>query len=91
MAFRQSNSSFADISVDKRLDGIDSFLLQIDNIIDFERLRPILAKNGIGTKNSCGNKAYDPLVMFKILLLQKFYSLSDMSAELGTKALTLTF
>ncbi len=57
MAFRQSNSSFADISVDKRLDGIDSFLLQIDNIIDFERLRPILAKNGIGTKNSCGNKA----------------------------------
>ena len=54
MAFRQSNSSFADISVDKRLDGIDSFLLQIDSVIDFEKLRPILAKNGIGTKNSCG-------------------------------------
>jgi hypothetical protein len=59
MAFRQSNSSFADISVDKRLDGIDSFLLQIDNVIDFERLRPILSKNGIGTKNTCGNKAYE--------------------------------
>ena len=91
MAFRQSNSSFADISVDKRLDGIDSFLLQIDSVIDFEKLRPILAKNGIGTKNSCGNKAYDSLVMFKILLLQKFYSLSDMSAELGIKTNILYF
>ena len=85
MAFRQSVSSFSDLSVDKRLEKVNSFLKEIDNVIDFELLRPILSKNGIGTKNSCGNKAYDSSIMFKILLLQKFYSLSDEGAELGVK------
>jgi len=32
-----------------------------------------------------GNKAYDSLIMFKTLLLQKFYSLSDENAELFVK------
>ena len=43
----------------------------------------ILNKNGIGTKNVCGVKAYDPVLMFKILLIQKFYNLSDKKAEQG--------
>jgi len=81
MAFRQSESSFANFCVDKRLSKINSFLKEIDNVIDFKSLRPILAKNGIGVKNRCGNKAYDSLIMFKILLLQKFYSFSDEAAE----------
>ncbi len=85
MAFRQSVSSFSDLSVDKRLESINSFLKEIDSVVDFEKLRPILSKNGIGTKNACGNKAYNPLIMFKILLLQKFYSLSDENAELSLK------
>jgi hypothetical protein len=71
MAFRQSIGSFSDLSVDKRLEGITSFLKEIDSVIDFEKLRPILSKNGVGTKNTCGNKAYDSLIMFKILLLRK--------------------
>ena len=93
MAFRQSESSFADLSVDKRLLKINSFLQEINGVIDFKLLRPILAKNGIGVKNSCGNKAYDSLIMFKILLLQKFYSFSDEAAErsLLTDNLTMRF
>ena len=67
MAFRKSIGSFSDLSVDKRLENITSFLKEIDSVIDFEKLRPILLKNGIGTKNVCGNKAYDALIMFKIL------------------------
>lgn len=85
MAFRKSIGSFSDLSVDKRLENITSFLKEIDSVIDFEQLRPILLKNGIGTKNTCGNKAYDALSMFKILLLQKFYSLGDEEAELAVK------
>lgn len=85
MAFRQSIGSFSDLSVDKRLENVNSFLKEIESVIDFEQLRPILAKNAIGTKNTCGNKAYDALIMFKILLLQKFYSLSDEEAELAVK------
>ena len=93
MAFRQSMGSFSDLSVDKRLEKVNSFLKEIDGVIDFQALRPILSKNGIGTKNACGNKAYDPLIMFKILLLQKFYSLSDEAAErsLLTDNLTMRF
>ena len=83
MAFKQQSNTFTDSFVDSRLEYVDSFLKEIDNIIDFEKLRPILKKNGIGTKNVCGVKAYDSVLMFKILLIQKFYNLSDKKAEQG--------
>ena len=83
MAFKQQSNTFTDSFVDSRLEYVDSFLKEIDSIIDFEKLRPILNKNGIGTKNVCGVKAYDPVLMFKILLIQKFYNLSDEKAEQG--------
>ncbi len=54
MAYKHSNSSFTDIVADARIEYIDSFLKEIDNIIDFNKLRPILKKNGIGNKNVCG-------------------------------------
>lgn len=83
MAFKQSSSSFTDSIADARIEQVDSFLKELDNIIDFNKLRPILKKNGIGSKNVCGEKAYDQVLMFKILLLQKFYDLSDEKVELG--------
>jgi len=83
LAFQQLNNTFTDLAVDTRLEYVDSFLKEIDNIIDFNKLRPILKKNGIGTKNVCGVKAYDPVLMFKILLIQKFYNLSDKRVEEG--------
>ena len=83
MAFLQIASTFTDSTVDARLEHVDSFLKEINNVIDFEKLRPILKKNGIGTKNVCGIKAYDPIMMFKIILIQKFYNLSDERAEEG--------
>ena len=51
MAFKHSNNSFTDLVADARIEYVDSFLKEIDNIIDFNKLRPILKKNGIGTKN----------------------------------------
>jgi IS5 family transposase len=83
LAFKQSSSSFTDSIADARIEYVDSFLKELDNIIDFNKLRPILIKNGIGSKNICGVKAYDSIMMFKILLLQKFYDLSDEKAEQG--------
>jgi IS5 family transposase len=83
MAFQQMNNTFTDLAVDARLEYVDSFLKEIDNIVDFNKLRPILNKNGIGTKNACGVKAYDPVLMFKIIMIQKFYNLSDEKTEQG--------
>jgi len=81
LAFQTLNPSFADLSIQARLENIDSFLKEIDSIIDFRKLKPVLNKNKIGTKNAAGEKAYDNVLMFKILLLQKFYDLSDKKAE----------
>jgi len=83
LAFRNSSPSFSDYAVNDRLEYVDSFLKEIDTIIDFNKLRPILKKNGIGSKNVCGVKAYDQILMFKILLIQKFYNLSDERVEEG--------
>ena len=83
MAFKTLNNTFTDLAVTSRLEQVNSFLKEIDSIIDFNALRPILKKNGIGTKNVCGVKAYDSVLMFKILLIQKFYDLSDEKAEEG--------
>ncbi len=83
MAFKHSTNSFTDLVADARIEHVDSFLKEIDNIIDFNKLKPILKKNGIGTKSVCGEKAYDSVMMFKTLLIQKFYNLSDEKAELG--------
>ena len=68
MAFKTLNNTFTDLAVASRLAHVNSFLKEIDSIINFNKLRPILKKNGIGTKNVCGIKAYDSVLMFKILL-----------------------
>jgi IS5 family transposase len=81
LAFKQSSNTFTDLAADARIEYVDSFLKELDSIIDFNKLRPILKNNGIGTKNVCGVKAYDQVMMFKILLIQKFYNLSDEKAE----------
>ena len=81
MAFKDTNNTFSDIAVTIRLDKVNSFLKEIDSIIDFQKLRPILNKNGIGSKNIVGVKAYDNVLMFKVLLLQKYYNLSDKAVE----------
>jgi len=83
LAFKELNPTFTDYMVNNRLEYIDSFLKELDSIIDFNELRPILKKNGIGSKNICGVKAYDPVLMCKILLIQKFYNLSDEKVEQG--------
>lgn len=83
MAFKTLNNTFTDLAVTSRLENVKSFLKEIDSLIDFNQLRPILKKNGIGTKNVCGVKAYDSVLMFKILLIQKFYDLSDEKVEEG--------
>lgn len=81
MAFLNTAPTFTDYAVNDRLKYVDSFLKEIDSIVDFNKLKPILNKNGIGTKNVCGVKAYDNVLMFKVLLLQKFYDLSDKKVE----------
>ena len=81
MAFIDTNNTFSDIAVTSRLQKVNSFLKELDSIINFEKLRPILNKNGIAKSNVAGAPSYDNVLMFKVLLLQKYYNLSDQATE----------
>ncbi len=81
MAFIDTNNTFSDIAVTSRLKKVNSFLKELDSIIDFEKLRPILNKNGVAKSNVAGAPSYDNVLMFRVLLLQKYYNLSDQATE----------
>jgi len=81
VAFIDTNNTFSDIAVTSRLEKVNSFLKELDTIIDFEKLRLILNKNGVAKSNVAGAPAYDNVLMFRVLLLQKYYNLSDQATE----------
>jgi len=81
VAFIDTSNTFSDIAITSRLEKVNSFLKELDSIIAFEKLRPILNKNGIAKRNVAGAPAYDNVLMFKVLLLQKYYNLSDQATE----------
>ena len=57
-------------------------LERIDKIIDWEMFRPILSTSLNRKRNSKGGRPpYDIILMFKILILQRFYNLSDDQTE----------
>jgi len=51
----------------------NKFLSQISMLIDFEKFRPMFD----ACYQRIGRAAYDPIVIFKMLLLQRWYRLSD--------------
>ena len=59
----------------------DCFLDEIDRIIDWKPLEKVLRNKLKRVANAVGNPAYPPLLMFKILLLQRWYNLSDAAVE----------
>lgn len=58
-----------------------TFLNQIDALIDWSPIQTFLNKKLKRKANAIGNPAYPALAMFKILLLQRWYNLSDPAAE----------
>ena len=59
----------------------ECFLDEIDRLIDWNPLEKLLRKTLKRVVNAVGNPAYPPLPMFKILLLQRWYNLSDAAVE----------
>ena len=54
---------------------------EIDEFIDWRPIEKLLRKKLRRVANAVGNPAYPPLPMFKILLLQRWYNLSDAAVE----------
>lgn len=67
----------------ERLSAIGNPLEKISNVIDFEAFRNTLESKLLNKekKNNAGAKPYDVVMMFKIMILQRYYGLSDKQVE----------
>jgi IS5 family transposase len=81
MAYRkpQRYFSFADLAVEKHVDKNRSLsvLKQLDKTIDWKPIDKLLAKFYHTGKSAEGGKAYPPLLLFKCLLLQKWFQIGS--------------
>ena len=78
----ETDPSFLQVYTQVRRDRMKhSFLRQITACVDWRGIRTLLNKQYTKTHNAIGNPAYDTLMMFKILLLQTWYGLSDYEVE----------
>ena len=67
----------------ERLPTIGNPLESICKVIDFEMFRESLENKLLNTnkKNNAGAKPYDLVMLFKILILQRYYGLGDSQVE----------
>ena len=72
--------SLADIAVNKRKCK-NKFFEQIDSIIDWSEISHSLTEFYPKGYSQSGRKAYPPLLLFKMMLLQTWYGLSDYQVE----------
>ncbi len=63
--------------------GVDDALAKIDALMDWSWFSPIL-KRGLG-RSGVGPQGYDPLVLFKCLLIGQWHGLSDPKLERALK------
>ena len=54
-----------------------TFFDQINTLIDWKPIQDLIDKDYKNGKSALGKLSYDGLLLFKILLLQTWYSLSD--------------
>ena len=67
----------------EKLSKLGNPLEKLHKVIDFEMFRPELEENLLNhnKKSNAGCKPHDVVLMFKIILLKRFYNLSDEQAE----------
>ena len=77
MAFKEfsKNLGFADLEVEKVLakTRTQEFLDEINRAVDWEPIERLLIKGYPVGDSELGNKAFNPVVLLKAILLQKWY------------------
>lgn len=81
MAFKNFNRnlSFADLEMAGILEKTrtQGYLGEIDRVVDWSPIEELLQKDYSVGQSSLGNKAYQPLVLLKAALLQKWYGIDS--------------
>jgi len=80
---RGNKGLFDDQFNNDQLSSMGNPLEAISKVIDFEMFRPLLEVKllNMDKKNNAGAKPFDVVLMFKILLLQRYYGLGDKQVE----------
>ena len=66
----------------EKLSQLGDSLVRLNNVIQWEMFRPILSQSLLKeSKGPGGRPPYDCILMFKILVLQRIYNLSDDQTE----------
>ena len=67
----------------EKLSAIGNPLETISAVIDFEMFRPTLESKllNVNKRSNAGAKPYDVVLMFKIMILQRYYGLGDKQIE----------
>ena len=86
MAYQFKNTdehvTFADALLSKRYrKAQNDFLNQVDALIDWRPIRTLINKKYTKRQNAIGAPAYDVILLFKMLLLETWYNLSDCALE----------
>ncbi len=84
---QQNTSLFEQESTVQSLSKMGNPLEFISGIVDFELFRPTLEAHLLNEerKNNAGRRPIDPVLMFKVMFLQRLYGLSDEQAEYQIK------
>lgn len=75
-----TTKGFADYFIDQRR-YTNQFLDKINELVDWKSIEKVLNKKHRKTASADGRPAYPSLPMFKLLLLQRWYGLSDPGLE----------
>lgn len=75
----RTNMTFGDMAIAGR--NRNEFLKKVNELIDWNPIEKLLKKHLKRGANAIGNPAYSELLLFKILLLQTWYNLSDPKVE----------
>ena len=74
---KKSNTiSFADLGVEHRIIKVDLFA-RVSQLVDWESIEKEISKHYIKGQSVDGRESYSGLILFKMLLLQSWYGLSD--------------
>jgi transposase, IS5 family len=71
--------TFGDLSIENSINKNRTYQLlsKLDNLINWSKIEKILKKDYPVGKNERGQKAFNPLVLFKCLLLQKWFRIES--------------
>ena len=78
--FDKPAPGFLDLAV-AGLKKAKTFLDDVDQVIDWRPIEKVLKKKLRRNRDAAGNPAYPSLAMFKVLLLQRWYNLSDQGMD----------